>query len=312
MFMIDILILLYTKSTYFPKNLKFPGMLVRKLISLFTNLLFPLLFRFNQKKHYLNGRGNNIVSITSFPERIKKVSLVIECLLRQTVKPSKIIIWLSSDQFNDISDLPKQLIHQTKRGLEIRLVEKNLLSHKKYYYALKEFPDFNLITIDDDFFYPSYLIKNLVEANKNIPNVIFCCRGFKINVKDNQIDKYSNWTYLKDEFGPSFEIFQTSGGGSLYPPKSLHTEVLNDSCFMKICPSADDVWLNLMAQLNNTKTFKLNNHFESIPIIINKNIVLSEINVGLGQNDNQINNLRDYLILKFNADPFLNVLNRYK
>ena len=38
-----------------------------------------------------------IVSLTSFPARIKTVHQTINTLLRQTVKPDHIILWLSED-----------------------------------------------------------------------------------------------------------------------------------------------------------------------------------------------------------------------
>jgi hypothetical protein len=312
MFFINALVLAYTKTTNLPKKFSLFGKFIRFFIRVFSNIFFPLMFRFNRKKYYLKGDGTCVVSLTSFPERIDKIHLVVECLLRQSVKPSKIILWLSSDQFKSYSQLPNELINQTQRGLDIRLVKGNLFSHKKYFYTLPEFPDSNLVTVDDDFFYPSYLLENLLDANRKFPNAICCCRGLKINIHNDQIDKYSKWFYLKEGYGPCFNIFQTSGGGSLYPPNSLHEEVLNDLVFMKLCPSADDVWLNLMAQLKKTQTLKITKHFEGIPILVKNNLYLSKVNVGLGQNDVQILNVRKYLIEKFNFDPLSNILNSNK
>ena len=92
-----------------------------------------------------------IVSLTSFPARIGKLWIVIECMLRQKSQPEKIMLWLSREQFpNELADLPKRLVEQTERGLDIKFVDNDFRSHKKYYYAFKEFKDKFELTIDDD------------------------------------------------------------------------------------------------------------------------------------------------------------------
>jgi hypothetical protein len=48
-----------------------------------------------------------IASLTSFPARINHTYISIECLLRQSVNPDRIILWLAEDQFpNQLNDLP--------------------------------------------------------------------------------------------------------------------------------------------------------------------------------------------------------------
>src|SRR5690554_2625875 len=43
--------------------------------------------------------GLYVVSLTSYPSRIEDVWISIECLLRQTFKPDKIILWLAQSEF---------------------------------------------------------------------------------------------------------------------------------------------------------------------------------------------------------------------
>jgi hypothetical protein len=65
---------------------------------------------------------------------------------------------------------------------------------------------------------------------------------------------------------------------------------------LKICSFADDVWLNVMAQLNNRQTLKVTGSNDNImPIIIRDNIELTSVNVGDGLNDIQLKELLDYL-----------------
>ena len=73
-----------------------------------------------------------IVSLTSFPGRINDVWQVIESLKRQTVKPSKIILWLSLEQFPSKNQIPKSLTKIEDDLFSIRLVDEDFRSHKKY------------------------------------------------------------------------------------------------------------------------------------------------------------------------------------
>lgn len=72
---------------------------------------------------------------------------------------------------------------------------------------------------------------------------------------------------------------------------------------MESCKFADDVWLNVMAQLNKTQTVKVDSLLENImPIIINDNIELSSVNVGEGMNDMQLKKILSYLKKDKNLD----------
>ena len=63
-----------------------------------------------------------------------------------------VILWLSKEQFPDRSFIPNSLLSLEKRGLIIELCEGDLRSHKKYYYALRQYPNDIIITIDDMLF----------------------------------------------------------------------------------------------------------------------------------------------------------------
>lgn len=95
-----------------------------------------------------SGIDNNssvIVSLTTYGKYINDVYIVIESLLEQTVKPKKIVLWIS-DKTED-TDIPSILKIQEQRGLEIRKT-KDIRSYKKLIPTLKEFPDNPIITFD--------------------------------------------------------------------------------------------------------------------------------------------------------------------
>ena len=272
----------------------------RFIIRLLANFLTPLSFHisnFLQKKppHLSKKNDQLIVSLTTFPVRINKIWIVIECVLRQTHQPSRIILWLSKEQFKNENNLPKRLLKLKKRGLEIVFCERDIRSHKKYYYTLKEFPKSTLITVDDDFIYPTNMIAELLTEHKKDPTAICCHRAHQIKTKNNTVLPYHDWSFCFDSTSSKMELFFTSGGGTLFPPSSLYKETLNKDIFMKICKMADDVWLNAMAQLQNTSIIKVpSKHAMHIPIIINNNVSLKSTNVVEGQNDVQIEAVRNH------------------
>lgn len=112
-----------------------------------------------------------IISLTSYPKRIGDVWITIETLLRQTVKPDMIILWLADTQFNGIESLPKKLIDLQKSGLTIRFC-KDLKSHKKYFYTMQEYPEDLIILVDDDMFYPYDMIEKLLKLHYEYPQDI--------------------------------------------------------------------------------------------------------------------------------------------
>ena len=286
----------------------------RFLISTLANIILPVWFQLDNflKRSSTGISAKNeerkiIVSLTTFPARIERVWLVIECILRQKHQPDRIILWLSKEQFQGLSSLPKSLLKLQNKGLEIVFCDEDLRSHKKYYYSIKRFPKDILITVDDDLFYPSDLINKLVDLHKKYPTAICCDRALGIAKEGKQLLPYKKWDYLYNGKGPSFDLFQTSGGGTLYPPGAFSEEVLNKDVFMKLCRHADDVWLNLMSQMNNTQTIKTNSESLLISIFYLNNVSLKSVNVYDGQNDIQIENVRNYFKFKKNSDPLSNL-----
>lgn len=89
-----------------------------------------------------SGRNPGIiVSLTSFPARINMVHETIDTLLEQTLKPDKIVLWLTKNQFpNGDKDLPSNLLRQKKFGLEIEYYEENIKSYTKLLPSLQKYP----------------------------------------------------------------------------------------------------------------------------------------------------------------------------
>lgn len=314
--MLDYFDFLYTSiqdKRFFLKKIRFYSF-CRFLIRLIANIILPIYFIFTNwnKRYYLkenkNSKSRIIVSLTSFPARINRVWIVVESLLRQQTKPDMIILWLSIEQFPTKQTLPKSLIRLQKRGLTIRLCMDDLRSHKKYFYALKEFPEDYIITVDDDVFYNSQLLSYLIELNHKFPKAICCNEASRIVIKDGLIEPYLSWDHVESENNPSSEIIPIGVGGILYPPNSLNHDVFNIDIFKKYCFLGDDIWLNLMGRLNRTLVAKTAYNSTYIPILNRNNITLNSINRSEGYNDKQLISIRDYYITYRNIDPYKNIL----
>lgn len=134
-----------------------------------------------------SDKNEYIVSLTSFPQRIKGIHNCIKSLLQQSYKPNKVILWLAETQFpNREGDLPNTLLRLRENGLEIKWCS-DIRSYKKIIPALKEYQNANIITTDDDVYYPHNWLKGLVEASKVNPGTVCCYRAAKIIFMDESV-----------------------------------------------------------------------------------------------------------------------------
>lgn len=198
-----------------------------------------------------------IVSLTTFSKRINTVHLVIASLLKQSVKPDKIILYLSLEEFPN-KEIPSMLSDMQCDKFEIHFVKENLKSYKKLIYALKEYPDADIITVDDDVIYPRNLVKSLMKAHRKRPSDICANRIREINIQNDTIMPYTTWRLSERRklFGHKvtrkFSNVQIGVGGVLYPKHSLHKDVFKEKIFTKACEYQDDIWFWAMAVHNGT------------------------------------------------------------
>lgn len=275
-------------SRYIEDN-TYSNKLYRFLLKKIYNLLAPIYYRDLRKK--LSGKEDLIISLTTFPDRIEKTWLVVESLINQTNPPDKIVLTLSLKQFNNsLADLPKKLLSQLDRGLEIIWTDDDLRSHKKYYYAMIKYPNAKIITVDDDFFYSEGMVKHLLIVNKKYPDSVICHLAAKKNGSS-----YKNWkNMLFQETLPTTDIMQYGGSGVLYPPNTLHSDAFDKKKILDLCPLADDIWLNCMTIINNKKIVKTSYPYYLMPVYFKQTKALKDINVGQDMNSVQIKKLKEH------------------
>ncbi len=251
--------------------------------------------------------GNNvsgiIVSFTSFPERINEVWQVVKTIKKQSLLPEKIILWLSKEQFPTKDSIPESLLQEVDSLFEIRMVDGDIRSHKKYYYVAKEFPNNYVFLIDDDIYYPTDLIERTWNAHLKYPDAVICNYGYEMTyMTDGSLSPYLMWSPLY-KYTIKKEIFFGSGGGTLFKPSSLYKDLTNIELAMSLAPIADDIWLNAMVNISNIQKVLLPGGF-ILPIIIINNKRLATENRGANKNDEQIKNVVTYYTNELSKNPF--------
>ena len=107
-----------------------------------------------------------IVSMTSWTKRITNVKYVVSSILQGTYKPDKIILNLSTDEFQD-KHIPIDLKLLEKYTIfEINWVKENTKAFKKIIPTMELYPDSIIISIDDDIIYPRLFIETILDSYK--------------------------------------------------------------------------------------------------------------------------------------------------
>ncbi|MEL6550574.1 MAG: glycosyltransferase family A protein [Pseudomonadota bacterium] len=200
------------------------------------------------------------ISLTSYPERFARLSLTLNGLLRQTVTPDAVILWVAD---GDIDQLPRDVRALESLGLKIKTCE-DLRSYKKLIPALAHAPDHAIITTDDDVHYPADWLEGIVETARAHPGEIISRRTHRVRLDDaGKLLPYDDWEFRVGLPVAGMDLFSVGVGGVFYPPGCFDPRVTDVDAFMKHCPTSDDVWFNWMARLkgvparNVGATFKI-------------------------------------------------------
>jgi hypothetical protein len=196
-----------------------------------------------------HGRGRElIVSLTSYPKRFSTLHFTLKCLLTQSVRPDRVILWIAEA---DRASLPESVNALQRDGLEIRFCD-DLRSFKKIIPTLSAFPEADIATADDDLYFCSDWLKELIEAAERFPGRVISHRLHRLVLTGDArgVLPYREWPKDIVDQTEDPRNFATGGAGALYPANCLHPDVLDCDAFMRLCPEADDVWLYWMARRN--------------------------------------------------------------
>jgi hypothetical protein len=238
-----------------------------------------------QRNHPL--RGELIVSLTSFPPRFATLAATLKCLLSQSVRPDRVVLWVSHA---DLPLVPLEVTALVPLGLEIRPCD-DIGAFKKLIPALRRWPSAYIVTADDDVYYDPHWLKSLIGAYRPSRACAPCHRAhnIRLDARGARPAPYRSWRKLARPGESSPLVFPTGVGGVLYPPGSLHRDVLDEETFTALCPTSDDAWVYWMA-LRNGWQFERASNREFVCWPGSQVFALQHANVA-GANDRQIANL---------------------
>ena len=192
-----------------------------------------------------NNNPQVIISMTSFPAAITIAEQAIRSLLKGSVLPDKLILYVTMAQFAE-NEMPQSLLALAKENpiFEIRNYDRDIRSYRKLIPALIDFPDAIIVTVDDDVYYHKYMLKELLDLHAQIPNAILAHRAKRISPGKpyRKWKKYRWYDFVLKRIHISYANLQTGVGGVLYPPHSLRADMMDIDLFTRIAPSCDDFW----------------------------------------------------------------------
>lgn len=192
-----------------------------------------------------------IVSITTFPDRINGLWIVLDSIFRQQLRPSKIVLVLTKEEFpQGMNAIPKSLKRLLNKGLDIVFTDYNLRPHNKYYYALSTFRHQDVVTLDDDLYYWPDTIFRLYEIRKKHSDCICANKVLRIVHKATNLVGYA---HIKESSlnKESHSLMAQGVGGVLYPPTFRPHELFNQELIKKYSIMNDDNWLKVHEAMNN-------------------------------------------------------------
>lgn len=245
-----------------------------------------------------------ICSVTSYGGRVDyALPYMLYSLLIQTHLPKKIAVFLDWDHWNDekLNPLLKKL---QRVGVNFYYCE-DIRSYKKLIPAMKMFPKNPILTLDDDFYFHPDYIQWLTEAYEQSDKQTVIGQWGCVPIKDNgkflPYNQWQDWSKGNEQSPISF----FGGLGCVYPP-IFDGEILRSDIFMKLCPTADDIWFWVMEERQHIKRkyIRQKGYGYHIPIdrVYDYDIAgdncLNTINGLQGQNDVQLRALLDYYHLE--------------
>ncbi len=198
-----------------------------------------------------------VVSMTSFPQAIPFAVKALQSILDGSVLPDKLVLYLTFSQFEGCG-IPESLrtLSANNPILEIRNYYRDIRSYRKLIPALMDFPEAVVVTVDDDVAYHKHMLRDLLNLHLQIPHAVLAHRvkHIKPNKPYRRWAKYRWYDFLFRRVHRSFLNLQTGVGGVLYPPHCLKPEMLDESLFLNIAPTTDDIWFWAAAVANGFPT----------------------------------------------------------
>jgi hypothetical protein len=209
------------------------------------------------------------VSLTTTSRRISQTHEVIESLLLQRVRPTRIVLWLSREPHLMDQGVAEEAVPAALRDLVgERFVLRwtpNIGPYRKLLPAMQAFEGL-IATVDDDTLYPPTWLEGLLSLHRRYPRAVCCYRAHRMLLAgDGNLASYWRWPAF-DGDEPALNCFPTGKDGVLYPPGSLHGDVLDVQRLLCLAPASDDIWFKIMALRCGTSAIGMRGH-DSLPVV---------------------------------------------
>jgi hypothetical protein len=219
-----------------------------------------------------------VVTITTIRSRLQYMPIVIESLLKQTLKPVRIDLNISQQPYLlDEGITPDDPVLVALMGMPSLYVNwvPNIGSYRKIWPFIESHfsqviaKDSVFVTCDDDTIYPDYFLEHLYKSYLRHDCVV-AFRGRHIEVDQQGLMPYDKWTL--GQIQPSLCNLPTGKDGILYSTKFFTKEILNLVEAQRIAPTADDLWIKWHCALNGVPSVILNpeactSDYRSFPVV---------------------------------------------
>lgn len=252
---------------------------------IYVNNLIEFCKYFPEFRNVVEMRQKKIlISLTSYKERFKFLPKVINSLKEQSITPNKIVLVLAE---KDMKSYDLKI-----NGIEVITINKDLRPHNKYYYTMIKYPEYAIVTVDDDIIYCKNMLESLYNSYIEHPNIVSGRRGHLMKYKENgELKNYLSWNREeKSIIEASYDLFLTGVGGVLYPPDAFNINE-NFSKIIEETLTGDDIILKYFEVIKGIdEKWVPNKHPEGINMMKNS-IHKPLININLIKNDIYIKNI---------------------
>lgn len=192
-----------------------------------------------------------IVSMTSWPKRIKFVAKALYSIIKQNVDKNLYhpVLVLAKPEFpNKEKDLPNDLRLMIENGLvEIIWYHKNILSHKKLMPTLAKYPNNPILVCDEDILRPEGWLNTYIEDHKKYPTDILvggCV--FDISFNNGKFNPIKCFKFDDPNCAGKIIKYRRPAngfGGVLYPTNTFTDKRFYDEdLMMKLSEYSDESW----------------------------------------------------------------------
>jgi len=201
-----------------------------------------------------------VVGVTVDPSRISMAAQTVDMLLRQSVKPDHVILWLSEDESAGLKpdSIPESFLMLAHRGLEVRWCPDSG-PLRPYLETRKAFPDALVVMADVNVAYSRCWLDQLFAAYTKEPQFVHChCAHQMLYDDKGAVLPFKKWNALaRNAQGPSADIYPVCSAGVLFAPEHLAEEALDAASFDEFAGGNLDAWLKAMSLKNGVNCKKV-------------------------------------------------------